>query len=92
MRVGSIVREQLTAPKPEVTDDGETMAERTEREIGHSTIWRCDEDVCRMVADIYDREAALNYRDLLIVLSAGHLPEVRFEVVENAGFWSGGSR
>ncbi len=65
------------------------MAERTERETGHNTIWRCDEDVCRMVADIYDREAALNYRDLLNVLSAGQLPEVRFEVVENAGFWIG---
>ena len=68
------------------------MAERTERGTGHNTVWRCGEDLCRMVADIYARKAALNYRDLLIVLSAGHLPEVRFEAVENASFWSGGSR
>jgi len=40
-----------------------------------------------MVADIYDREAVAAYRDLLNVLSAGERPEVRFEVVFDAGFW-----
>ena len=65
------------------------MAEQTGRETGHNTVWRCDGEACRMVADIYDAEAAVHYGKLLNVMAAGAEPEVRFEVVQNAGFWKG---
>ena len=63
------------------------MAERTRRDTGHNTVWRCEANACHMVADIYDREAAMAYRDLLNVIASTELPRVRFEVVEGAGFW-----
>lgn len=65
------------------------MAEQKPGETKHNTIWRCDAAACRLVADIYDREAARQYRDLLNVMAAEAEPGVRFEVVPGAGFWKG---
>lgn len=65
------------------------MAKQTVQETGHNTVWRCDDEACRMVADIYDTEAAIHYGKLLNVMAAGEVLEVRFEVVENTGFWKG---